>query len=130
MSIYAKDHGRYPEPNKWCIIKQRKGKNSGEVDYGGTLMNIMNDPGRMDATVDIISLLKTNTSIKRIIVMARFRNTLEVLLERLGHDDAGLFYSVTSKTGKKMVRDTLENKKVILAINALGEQSLNIKDCN
>jgi hypothetical protein len=67
--------------------------------------------------------------IKRIIVMAMCRKTIEKLKEEIGAD-SGIFYSVTTKKNKDMVAKTLRDKKVILAVNALGEQSLNIKECN
>jgi superfamily II DNA or RNA helicase len=116
----------YMATSPWNKIFYRKGN---KMDYTRTLNNIMNDPKRMKICVSTIKLLMKDKGIKRIIVMAMRRKTIEQLKEEIG-TDSGIFYSVNTKKDKEMVTKTLQDKKVILAVNALGEQSLNIKECN
>ena len=63
----------------------------------------------------------------QIIVIGLFRNQLEVLLKRLEEStfSVGIYYSITTVAGRKQLEEA-KQKKVILAIRALGSQSLNV----
>jgi superfamily II DNA or RNA helicase len=94
-------------------------------------MNLLKDPNRMNVILGLIKKCMNDTSIKKIILMAQFRNIIDMLYKSIDNEsDVGIFYSVTSKKEKIKQAETLKNKKLILAVSALGKESLNIVDCN
>lgn len=101
-----------------------------EINYTNTYMNMLFSPNRNNVVVDIINECIKDENTKRIIVIAQYRKVLKLLYKKLGDNISGLYYSVTKKEDIEAMKKTIETKKVILAVSALGNESLNIIDCN
>jgi len=118
------------------LIKYKIGFNVGKINYTTTLMNLLKDPGRFTSVIKLIKKCQANPLIKRMIVTAKFKFILDEIYKQLcsenGDDlmlppsnDVGLYYS-----GRKDMKNTIKNCKIILAITELSKESLNVKECN
>jgi len=110
------------------LYRFKQGSNKGKINYTTTFLNILSDPKRILSVCSCIEDQLKKNYIRRILVLVQYKIVIDNIYAGLSEstkENTGIFYS-----GIDGVKDTLVNKRIILAVSALGEQSLNIIDCN
>jgi superfamily II DNA or RNA helicase len=110
------------------LFKFKQGSNKGKINYTTTFLNMLSDPNRINSACKCIEEQYRKTHIKRILVLIQYKAIIDSIYTNLideVKEYTGIFYS-----GVNDIENTLTGKKIILAVSALGEQSLNLPDCN
>jgi superfamily II DNA or RNA helicase len=107
-------------------------REDGKFDYVKTYMKISFEIEKINLIKKLIEIFSKNCN--RMIVIFPYKKMIDIVYNKIMmtsyKNDIGVYYSVSKKDDIKKQKETLKDKKIILAIYSLARQSLNIFDCN